>query len=65
MNSIKSLIISLFGSYVPNTYVNADSVSVIPDGLSGVDIVWLSGFILFSITLVCVFKIIGGLLTKC
>lgn len=65
MSTIKTLIVSLFGTYVPNTYVNSDSISVIPNGLSGVDIVWVSGFILFSITLVCVFKIIGGLLTKC
>lgn len=59
---IKDVITQLFGNYVPISYTNADGVLVIPDGIAGVDIVWLFGGVLFAITLVCTFKLVGGIL---
>lgn len=70
MNSVKDLIESLFGSYVPVSYESylelsdgtVQSVEVIPGGFAGVDWGWISGVLLFAISLYCIFKIIGGLL---
>lgn len=61
---MKDLIVSLFGSYEPVTYVDTNGLDIIPDGLSGVDWVFLSGVILFAITLYCVFRVIGGVFKK-
>lgn len=59
---ITNLIESLFGAYVPISYVNADGVSVIPDGLSGVNPVWVFGAFLFALTFYSVFRLVGVLL---
>lgn len=64
---IKTVIASLFGSYVPITYdiLASDGAvcSVIPDGLSGVDWLWLGGFSLFALTFYCTMRIVGGILS--
>lgn len=60
--SLKSIIIDLFGSYVPITYSDG-SIDIIPDGLSGVDFEWLAGVFLFAMSFYCVFRILGGILT--
>lgn len=61
---MKSLLVQIFGSYEPITYTDANGVSVIPDGLSGVDWVFLVGAFLFGLTLYCVFRLIGGFTKK-
>lgn len=54
---------SIFGVYTPITYV-ADGVSVIPAGLSGVNMEYVLEGVLFAICLMSVFKIIGVILKK-
>ena len=58
---MKTLLVNLFGTYVPTVYTSVDNVDIIPDGLAGVDFVWCSGVFLFAITLYCVFRLIGGM----
>ena len=60
---IKTLLISIFGSYEPVSYLNGD-VSVIPSGASGVDWAWVSGVCLFGLTLYCLFRLLGGIVKK-
>lgn len=62
--NMKDLIISLFGSYEPVVYQNLDGVDVVASGMAGVDWVFLSGVVLFGITLYCVFRAIGGVFKK-
>lgn len=61
---LRNLMIDLFGSYTPVVYTDANDIDIIPDGLSGVDFLWLGGFLLFALTLFCVFKLIGGIMKK-
>ena len=61
---MRDLILSLFGTYTPVTFTDVDCVDVIPAGLAGVDWVWIGGLFLFSITLYCVFRILGGWFKK-
>ena len=62
MTTLKALMISLFGSYTPTTYVNSEQIDIIPDGFAGLDIVWISGFILFCITFYCIMRLLGVVL---
>lgn len=61
---MRDIIISLFGTYTPVTYTDVNDIAVIPDGLSGVDWPFVSGVLLFAITLYCVFRIVGGVFKK-
>lgn len=63
MITLKALMISLFGVYTPTTYTNADSIDVIPNGLAGLDIVWIAGFLLFALTFYCIMRLLGGVLS--
>lgn len=68
---MKSILYSLFGNYTPNTYevttsvTNAEGITtttvadVIPDGLAGVDLEFISGVFLFGIALYCTYRLIG------
>lgn len=58
---MRDVIINLFGTYTPVTYNNG-SFDIIPDGLSGVDWVFVSGVFLFALSLYCAFRVIGGIL---
>lgn len=62
MTSLKAVIVDLFGSYVPVTYSDG-TIDIIPSGLAGVDFEWLAGVLLFALSLYCVFRILGGILT--
>lgn len=61
---MRDIILSLFGTYNPVTYTDGNSVAVIPNGVAGVDWVWLSGVLLFALTLYCVFRVLGGVFKK-
>lgn len=53
-----NIITNLFGSYTPLV----DSSGNIITGVSGINFTWLSGVLLFGLTLYCIFRIIGGIL---
>ena len=55
-----TIITDLFGVYTP--YVDVSGVPL--SGLAGVNWPWLAGVVLFSITLLSVFKIIGAVIKK-
>lgn len=60
---MKSLIMDLFGSYVPNTYLTYEyyggsyhQVEVIPAGAAGVDWSFVAGVLLFAVVLIAFFR---------
>lgn len=62
---------SILGTYTPptyETYVSVDGVStlidVIPDGLAGVDWLYVLSGVAFILCIYCVFRLLGGLLCK-
>lgn len=57
---MRDIIINLFGIYTPVTY-NDGVNDVIPSGMAGVDWTFIAGVFLFSLTLYCVFRVIGGI----
>lgn len=61
---MRDIIVNLFGTYTPVTYTDGNNVAVIPDGFAGVDWSWLSGVLLFALTLYCVLRILGGAFKK-
>lgn len=61
---MRSIIVDLFGSYEPVVYQDADGIDIVASGMAGVDWSFLSGVILFGLTLYCVFRIIGGFFKK-
>lgn len=61
---MRSIIVDLFGSYEPVVYQDANGTDIVASGMAGVDWSFLSGVILFGLTLYCVFRIIGGVFKK-
>lgn len=61
---MRSIIVELFGSYEPVVYQDVDGIDIVASGMAGVDWTYLSGVVLFGITLYCVFRLIGGFLKK-
>lgn len=70
--SFSAVLVSLFGEYHPRvqtvTEHLADGTTVsyqeyVP-GLAGLDYTWLSGVLLFTVALYCVFRMVGGVF-KC
>lgn len=61
---MKSLILSLFGTYVPTTYLNAEGIEIIPNGVSGLDIPYLLGVLLFAICLWQVLACLRGFVNR-
>lgn len=61
---IKDLVVDIFGTYTPTTYVNSDNLSVPIDGIGSLDFAYIGGVILFIIAFYSVFRIIGGLIKK-
>lgn len=62
---LKTVINNIIGAYVPHTYdyVTSDGaiVSIIPNGISGVDIEYLGALVLLAITIYCIFRLVGVL----
>lgn len=75
METFKSFITSLFGTYTPVSYtvsqtvqigeeVYTDTYDVIASGLAGVDWPWVIGALLFLIALYSFFRIISMILRR-
>lgn len=66
--SIRDFLISILGEYTPVSYIYSVSedtvISVIPDGLAGVDWLYVGTLALVVVVIYCVFKCIGGLICK-
>lgn len=74
VESIKSILASIFGTYEPVTTtavyletVDGETVTtlvdVVADGAAGVDYEYLSGVLIFCIMLFCLFRLLGGILS--
>lgn len=74
VESIKSVLASIFGTYEPVTTtavymetVDGETVTtlvdVVADGAAGVDYEYLSGVLIFCIMLFCLFRLLGGILS--
>jgi len=74
---MRDLIISIFGSYTPVTYVHEyaqwDAVTeqyitiretVIASGFAGVDWTYVLGVLAFLVVLYCILRIIGGVISR-
>lgn len=58
---MRDLMINLFGIYQPVQFVTSAGETIIPAGASGVDWVYISGILLFALSLYCVYRMIGGI----
>lgn len=74
VESIKSVLASIFGAYEPVTTtavyletVDGETVTtlvdVVADGAAGVDYEYISGVLIFCIMLFCLFRLLGGILS--
>lgn len=68
---MREFLISILGTYTPPTYDSytvVDGVDmvvhVIPDGLAGVDWLYILTGLLFIVVIYSVFKLLGGLICK-
>ena len=61
---IKSLLEQLFGTYEPVVYTTVDNVDVIPSGISGVDVPYVLGVLLFALTFYCFMRLLGSVIKK-
>lgn len=68
-SQLASAVVAIFGEYSPFTQTVTtyfadgsfvESVEVVP-GLAGMDWVWISGVVLFALSLYCIFRMIGGI----
>jgi len=67
VETLKTIITSIFGEYTPVTYEMYDSVNdtyydVVASGFAGVDWPFIAGVMLFGIAMYCAFRIIGGII---
>lgn len=61
---MKDLIISIFGTYEPITYLNDLGETVYLQGVAGVDWAYVLGVLGFFVTLYCILRIIGGVISR-
>ena len=67
-----AILANLFGSYSAPTYRAVQELSdgtlvnvdIIPPGLAGVDIPWVAGVFLFGLTLYCLLRIVGSVISN-
>lgn len=64
MNTLKEILNVFIGSYEPITYVNAEGISVIPEGLAGVDFGWIAGALIVILGVYSIFRVIGIVISK-
>ena len=57
--TLKSLVIELIGTYIPNTYTLDGEYDIIPAGASGLDWPWIVAALLFGLSFYCVFRLVG------
>lgn len=58
-----NLLVSIFGEYVPITYVS-EGVEIIPSGLSGVNFEYVLGALIFLVAFYSFFRILGSLIGR-
>lgn len=61
---MKDLIISIFGVYEPVSVINALGETEYLSGMAGVDWPYVLGVLGFFVTLYCILRIIGGVISR-
>lgn len=61
---LKDLIISIFGTYEPVCVVNAAGETEFLTGMAGVDWPYVLGALAFIVSVYCVLRIIGGVVSR-
>lgn len=61
---MKDLIISIFGTYEPVSVINALGDTEYLQGVAGVDWPYVLGVLGFFVTLYCILRIIGGVISR-
>lgn len=61
---LKDLIVNIFGTYEPVSYVDVDGVTQYLSGAAGVDWPYVLGAAAFILTIYCVLRIIGGVISR-
>ena len=64
MNTLKEIFNIFVGEYVPITYTDSNNISVVADGLAGIDWAWVMSSILLIIGIYSIFRIIGIVISK-
>lgn len=55
---------SVLGTYTPVSYTDSYGVTIIPDGLSGIDWTYVLTALLFIVVVYSVFRILGSFLSR-
>lgn len=63
MTNIITAVRSLFGAYAPTMVANPDGTFYVPDGVAGVNFEYIFAALFFLVVLVCVFKLLGVVLS--
>lgn len=58
-SSIRDLLVNLFGYYTPVSYTDTSGVGIIPSGIAGVDMEYVTSVCLFALVLWCIFRLLG------
>lgn len=61
---MKDLIISIFGTYEPVSVINSLGDTEYLQGVAGVDWPYVLGVLGFFVTLYCILRIIGGVISR-
>lgn len=61
---MKDLIISIFGTYEPVSVINSLGDTEYLQGMAGVDWPYVLGVLGFFVTLYCILRIIGGVISR-
>lgn len=67
--TMRSVVVSIFGEYTPKTqsvttYYDGqlmDSSTEYVPGIAGMDMEWIAGFVIFTVLLYCLMKLLGGI----
>lgn len=67
--TMRSVVVSIFGVYTPKTQSVAtyydgqlmDSSTEYVPGIAGMDMEWIAGFVIFTVLLYCLMKLLGGI----
>lgn len=62
--TMRDAVIAVFGEYKPVTYTMADGMTVVPEGMAGVDWSYVGGILIFAIAFYSFFRFLGGVFKK-
>lgn len=64
IETFKTLLDTIIGTYEPTTYTTSSGAIVIPNGLAGVDFSYVGSVLLLVVGIYSIFRLIGLLLKR-